>query len=118
MKYYIVWSILFLFLLSHLYILGFPAVWVIFEWLRSFGPIGNVAGAIGYTQTSNPYVLQSASLVGVYGLSFLVLLLNAAIFSYIFKTKSQYRDVKKISIVLGLILVFVLFRIRYIMCLD
>jgi apolipoprotein N-acyltransferase len=61
-------------------ILVFPCLWVIGEWLRSLGPVGNSAGALGYSQTSCLPILQLASFVGVFGLSFLVVLVNVLIY--------------------------------------
>lgn len=59
---------------------GFSAAWVIGEWLRSLGPLGNTAGTLGYTQTGNLIFLQIASFVGVFGLSFAIVFLNALLY--------------------------------------
>ena len=54
-------------------------LWTVLEYARSFGPLGYTWGDIGYTQTACIPVLQIASLVGVYGLSYLIAWVNAGI---------------------------------------
>ena len=58
----------------------FPCCWIVGEWLRSLGVIGNPAGVMGYTQTSILPVLQLASVFGVFGVSFFVVFVNTALF--------------------------------------
>ncbi len=54
------------------------------EYLRNFGFLGGFPwGASGYALASVPVLLQSASLVGIYGLVFYVVLVNGAIASAI-----------------------------------
>jgi apolipoprotein N-acyltransferase len=54
-----------------------PGVWVTFDWLR-YLVTGQLWNAIGYSQAFHPSLIQSASWGGVYGISFLMLLLNSA----------------------------------------
>ena len=58
----------------------FPACWVLGEWLRGLGPLGNTAGSIGYTQVYNPLFLPIATYVGLYGLSFLCIWINIQLY--------------------------------------
>jgi apolipoprotein N-acyltransferase len=73
---------LFLFLLIQRFggsaILMAPAVWVSFEWLR-YVVTGQLWNALGYSQAFHPYIIQSARWGGVYLVSFLIVLFNAAI---------------------------------------
>lgn len=62
-----------------------PFFWIIFEWLRSLGPLGNSAGALGYSQTSNLPILQLASIFGVFGISFYLVLVNILIYWLLIK---------------------------------
>jgi apolipoprotein N-acyltransferase len=55
-----------------------PLVWVSFE-LGRYAVTGQMWNAIGYSQTFHPLLIQSARWGGVYAVSFLVLMLNAAI---------------------------------------
>ncbi|MBI5400222.1 apolipoprotein N-acyltransferase [Candidatus Saganbacteria bacterium] len=57
-------------------------IWVMIEWLRAFGPLGLTAGDVGYSQVSILSLIQIANLVSVYGVSFLVILFNAALFYF------------------------------------
>ncbi len=58
----------------------FPSLWILAEWGRSLGPLGDPGGVLGYSQVSVPAVLQWASVVGVYGLSFFCVWVNDMIF--------------------------------------
>jgi len=53
--------------------------WVALEWLRTHLLGGFGWAHLGYTQVTTPAILQVAELVGVYGLSWLVVVVNAAV---------------------------------------
>lgn len=77
----------------------FPAAWTFFEWLRALGPLGNPAGSLGYTFTEMPTLLQWASVGGVYGLTFLGVLLSFGVYHLL---KSTILTKKKPLKLLGL----------------
>lgn len=54
--------------------IGLPAAWVLAEWARGQGVLGFTWGAVGYALADLPILIQPLELVGLYGLSFLVLL--------------------------------------------
>ena len=54
--------------------LAFAALWVIFEWIRSFILTGFPWNLMGSVLSFSPLLLQSVSIFGTYGLSLLVLL--------------------------------------------
>jgi apolipoprotein N-acyltransferase len=56
-----------------------PVLWVAIEWLRAWGPFGVTGGDVGYSQAQFLPLIQIASFTSVYGVSFLVVLANAAI---------------------------------------
>lgn len=56
-----------------------PVLWLIFEWIRSLGMLGFTWGDIGYSQYKVLHVIQIAAVIGVWGLSFLLALSNAAL---------------------------------------
>ncbi|MDA1354451.1 MAG: apolipoprotein N-acyltransferase [bacterium] len=58
-----------------------PFLWVVCEYLRALGPFGNLGGAIGYTQAESGIILQLASMIGLWGLSAIVVFVNSLIFS-------------------------------------
>ena len=56
-----------------------PAAWVAFDYVRSIGILGYPWGIIGTTQYRLLPLIQIASIAGVWGINFVVLLGNAAI---------------------------------------
>lgn len=64
-----------------------PLIWTFFEWLRSLGPFGISAGDLGLTQAANIPLIQIASFTTVFGVSFLIVLVNQAITETIDKSK-------------------------------
>jgi len=56
-----------------------PAVWVVFDYVRSIGILGYPWGIIGTTQFQFLPIIQIASITGVWGVNFVVLLCNASI---------------------------------------
>ena len=55
------------------------AIWIGLEWVRSWFLTGFPWGSMGYTQWNNLPAIQIASITGVHGVSFIVVLLNATI---------------------------------------
>lgn len=55
------------------------AAWTFFEFARSSGFLGYPWGLAGHTQYDSLRLIQFASITGVWGVSFLVLLVNAAV---------------------------------------
>ena len=60
-------------------LLVLPALWVVLEWIRGRFLSGFPWGSAGYPLADCLPIAQLASIAGVHGLSFLVLLVNAAI---------------------------------------
>ncbi|MFQ5989110.1 MAG: apolipoprotein N-acyltransferase [Candidatus Methylomirabilales bacterium] len=59
------------------YLVGVPALWVGLEYLRTFMLTGFPWNLLGYSQYQNLPIIQIASITGVYGISFLLVLTNA-----------------------------------------
>ncbi len=53
--------------------------WVICEWIRTLGALAMPWGQISMSQTHNLPILQIADIGGAYGISFFVILMNAAL---------------------------------------
>ncbi len=53
--------------------------WCLIEWIQTIGWIGVPWGRIALTQTDSIFMIQSASVFGSYGVSFIVLTVNALI---------------------------------------
>lgn len=54
-----------------------PALWTLLELMRSRGEIGFPWGCAGYSVSGHLQMIQIASFIGVYGLSFIVLTVNS-----------------------------------------
>ena len=65
-------------------VLAAPLLWAALEYLRSFLLTGFPWAFLGYTQYLNLPFIQMSDTTGVYGLSFMIVLVNATLFS-IFK---------------------------------
>jgi apolipoprotein N-acyltransferase len=61
-------------------LLFFPLMWVGFEYLRSFLFTGFPWALLGYSQTPRLQLIQLSDIVGVYGISALIAVANAALF--------------------------------------
>ena len=59
----------------------FPFLIVTIEWVRSFGPLGFPWSNLALTQTDFTYLIQFIDITGCYGLSFLILCINAILYS-------------------------------------
>jgi len=59
--------------------LGVPALWAIVEWWRQSGTLGLGWGDLAYTQHSALLILQTTKLTGIWGLAFLIVLVNVAL---------------------------------------
>ncbi len=59
--------------------LGVPALWAIVEWWRQSGTLGLGWGDLAYTQHSALLILQTTKLTGIWGLAFLIVLVNGAL---------------------------------------
>ena len=68
--------------------LAFAALWVIFEWIRSFILTGFPWNLLGSVLAFSPQTIQTAALFGTYGLSLLVLLgVSAPTLIFIYRNK-------------------------------
>ena len=59
--------------------LGVPALWAVVEWWRQSGDLGFGWGDLAYTQHLALPVLQLTKLSGIWGLAFLIVLVNVAL---------------------------------------
>ena len=70
-----------------------PFLWVTLEYIRSnFFFLALPWGLLGHTQYRYPMVIQSADLFGTYGISFLVVLVNAALMVMIHSVFTHFRS--------------------------
>jgi apolipoprotein N-acyltransferase len=75
--------------------LGVPAFWVIVaEWGRQLGALGLSWGDLAYTQHRALPILQLTKLTGIWGLGFLIALVNVAVLEAMRQTLSDRRTAK------------------------
>jgi apolipoprotein N-acyltransferase len=83
-----------------------PFVWVVLEYLRSFLLTGFPWANLGHSQYLNLAFIQMADITGVYGLSFVIVLVNAAIYSAISQRSKRAAPIRDVTLAAMLILVF------------
>ena len=87
-------------------ILAAPLVWVSFDWLR-YVITGQVWNALGYSQAFHPALIQSAHVGGVYAVTLLVVLVNAA-FALLILRQNRRSLVVSALILIGVISVILI----------
>ncbi len=93
---------------SSFYILFFvPALWILLEYIRSRMLTGFPWALLGYSQYLNLPVIQIADITGVWGVSFLVMLVNVAIVEAVWSLKTGLGKRWK-TITVAAILLFIL----------
>ncbi len=61
-------------------VIGIAALWTLTEYVRALWPLGGFTwGGLGYTQPNNGFLMPLASVLGVWGMSFVVALVNGLI---------------------------------------
>jgi len=79
-------------------------LWVSLELLRAYFMSGFPWALMGYSQYRHLHVIQIADLVGVYGVSFFIVFVNAAIWHFFrFPRKAPYALVIGVSLVVALV---------------
>jgi len=68
-----------------------PLLWAFFEYLRCIGPFASAGALMGYTQHDNLPMIQIARWVKVYGVSFVVVMMNMVIANFIM-TRGKFKD--------------------------
>ncbi|MBU4209800.1 MAG: apolipoprotein N-acyltransferase, partial [Proteobacteria bacterium] len=87
-----------------------PCLWVSLEYIRNYLFSGFPWGLIGYSQFNNLHLIQISDIFGIYGVSFLIALANAAIFlAFLYITGSKWKEAEvKKRLAGGSIFVFIL----------
>jgi len=95
---------------SSFYVLLFvPALWILLEYIRSRMLTGFPWALLGYSQYLNLPVIQIADITGVWGVSFLVMLVNVAIVEAIWSLKTGlWKRLKTITVTVILLFTLVL----------
>ncbi len=78
-------------------------IWTALEWVRSWMITGFPWGSVGYSQWNNLLGIQVASVIGVHGISFVIVLFNAGIATLI-SNRHEWRQESR-AVVLPLMLI-------------
>jgi apolipoprotein N-acyltransferase len=92
--------------------LALPLGWLSIDYLKTVGYLAFPWGILGYSQYSNLFIIQSASIFGVWGISFIIYYFNATaalLAADIIAKKSRRRSAVNGAVVCGLILLSVFF---------
>lgn len=84
-----------------------PMAWIMMEYLIRFFPFGGFPWLnLGYSQQNYLYLIQSADIVGVLGISFLILLVNILIFDAvnILLKGDRHFGYVKLAVIVGLLI--------------
>jgi apolipoprotein N-acyltransferase len=84
-----------------------PAAWVAIEWLRSFFPVGNAWDFLGCAAYRDLNTIQFAEFTGVYGVSALIVLVNATTYWAITERLPRHAKISGGAVVAGIILTIV-----------
>jgi apolipoprotein N-acyltransferase len=86
-----------------------PMIWVALEYLRSFLLTGFPWANLGYSQYLNLPFIQMAEITGTYGLSFVILLVNATLFWILHQWPRKTFPVREVVLTLLILLGFMLY---------
>jgi apolipoprotein N-acyltransferase len=90
-------------------ILFTPLLWVALEYLRSFLLTGFPWANLGYSQYLNLPFIQMADMTGAYGLSFVILLVNATLFSVLHQRSRRTFPFRETVITVFVLLGFLIY---------
>lgn len=82
--------------------LAIPVAWTGLEWLRGHLFTGFLMGSLAHTQIENLKLIQIASLVGEYGVTFLIMLVASCFTRLVFefKTEKEYKLAYHVAVIL------------------
>ena len=90
-----------------------PVLWVCLEYCKSQLFTGFPWENLGYSQYLNLYLIQFADILGVYGLSFLIILVNVSLFEIFTKrSKREYIITAAVSLFLISVYIYGIFRVN------
>ena len=90
-----------------------PVLWICLEYCKSQLLTGFPWENLGYSQYLNLYLIQFADVLGVFGLSFLIILVNVSLFEIVTKrSKREYIIAAAVSLTLVSVYIYGIFRLN------
>ena len=90
-----------------------PVLWICLEYCKSQFFTGFPWENLGYSQYLNLYLIQFADILGVFGLSFLIILVNVSLFEIINKrSKREYIIAAAVVLTLSSVYIYGIFRVN------
>lgn len=86
-----------------------PLLWVSLEYLRSFFLTGFPWASLAYSQYINLPFIQMADITGIYGLSFVILLVNATLYTALLQWSKKSFPLREVAITILFLLVFLVY---------
>ncbi|MDO9351031.1 MAG: apolipoprotein N-acyltransferase, partial [Deltaproteobacteria bacterium] len=86
-----------------------PLFWAFLEYLRSFFLTGFPWASLGYSQYMNLPFIQMADITGVYGLSFVILLVNASLYMVLLQWSKRTFPFREVVITILFLLGFLVY---------
>jgi apolipoprotein N-acyltransferase len=84
-----------------------PALWICLEYGKSHLFSGFPWENLGYSQYQNQYLIQFADIAGVFGLSFLIVLVNASLFELVTKrSKKEFISVAVVILIIACTIIY------------
>lgn len=83
-----------------------PLVWVVLEYIRSFLLSGFPWASLGHSQYLNLPFIQIADITGVYGLSFVIVLVNSILFLILYQWRKKIFPLKEFIITASILTLF------------
>jgi len=93
---------------GHFYVFSAAVFWTGLELIRGWFATGYPWGSVGYSQWNNLPAIQIASVVGIYGVSFLIVLVNATIAQVILSYPEWKRGLKSAILPFAILIVVVI----------
>ena len=76
----------------------FPFIWIFYEWIHSLGDLAYPWLSIGYTQANSLIWAQFADIAGVWGLSFVIVVLNVLFYKIVLQIRESRAAGTKVKI--------------------
>ncbi|MDD5022504.1 MAG: apolipoprotein N-acyltransferase [Endomicrobiaceae bacterium] len=83
-------------------------VWVVFEFIKTYMLTGLPWNLLGYTQTSFLPIIQISEITGVYGISFLIILINMFLYFWLKNKNKKY--LFSAIVIIAVLLIYGFFR--------